>query len=99
MSSMLQMMTNLIGTNNIMLVKNRYPIGTIIEFPEKMEMKRSDIPGCANIELRVNGKLETVPIITDYAKYMNEHIFRKRLQSNSTSVSSLKNNSKLPKII
>lgn len=75
-----------------MLVKNIFPIGTIIEFPDGMETKQSDIPGCANIELRVNGELKTVPIIMDYAKYMNEHIFhnRMRLQSNPISTSSSK---------
>ena len=57
-----------------MLVKNIYPIGTIIEFPEKTKIKQSNIPGCANIEIHVNGKLETATIIADYAKYMNEYV-------------------------
>lgn len=75
-----------------MLVKNTFPIGTIIEFPKEMEMKQSDIPGCANIELRVNGKLETLQVIINYAKYMNEYVFRNRvrLQSNPTPTSSSK---------
>lgn len=57
-----------------MILKSIYPIGTIIEFPEKAKIKRSSIPGCANIEILVNGKLETTTIIVDYAKYMNEYV-------------------------